>query len=340
MRGCIAPEEVTMTHLKSTLASLSTGRSRGLGPLDPEIGSRRFPGAPPASTVRNLCCGVLLSLACVAGAASCSSSASHANAPVASAAPTFTAPGLAMGEGNGSMEGPSSEAIPPASSQPRHPPSPAPAQVGTQMVATGNSSTGSGASAPVTWGVGSESAAAMGVTNQMGGATDVSSLNDAQYAAVIQAVNQGEIQEALLALSKATSADTKRFARDMAFVHRNMENKLNGLLSNLELTPSENAISNQIKSDTQNELQTLQTMRGKDFDRDYIDMQVTNHNKALELLDRIAPNVKSDELRIALTRVRPSIEDHLRQAERVQQSLQKGSTNVQPGSYGAPENTP
>ena len=292
-----------MRHLKSTLASLST----------------------------------VLSLAWVAGAASCSSSASHANAPVASSAPTFSAPGLAMGEGSGSMEGPSSEAPPPASGQPRRPPTPGPAEVGTHMVPTGNSSAGG---APVTWGVGSESAAAMGVTNQMGGATDVSSLSDAQFAAVIQAVNHGEIQEALLALNKATSADAKRFARDMAFAHHNMENKLNGLLSNLELTPSDNAISNQIKSDTQNELQTLQTMRGKDFDRDYIDMQVTNHNKALELLDRIAPNVKSDELRIALTRVRPSIEEHLRQAERVQQSLQKGSTNVQPGSYGVPENAP
>jgi putative membrane protein len=305
VRGSIAPEEVTMRHLKSTLASLST----------------------------------VLSLAGAAGAASCSSSASHANAPVASSAPTFNAPPLAMGQGDGSMSGPSSETIPPASAQPRQPPAPATAEVGTRMVPTGNSSAGT-PGAPVTWGVGSESAAAMGVTNQMGGATDVSSLNDAQYAAVIQAVNQSEIQEALLAIGKATSPDAKRFARDMAFAHRNLENKLNGLLSNLELTPSENAISNQIKSDAQNEMQTLQTMRGKDFDRDYIDMQVTNHNKALELLDRIAPNVKSDELRIALTRVRPSIEDHLRQAERVQQSLQKGSTNVQPGSYGVPEKTP
>jgi putative membrane protein len=319
-----------MRHLKSTLASLSM-HSRGLRTLAP--------------TVQKLCGGALLSLACVAGAASCSSSATHANAPVARSAPTFSVPGAAMGEGDGSMAGPSSEAIyPPVSGPPRHPPAPKPADLGTQVVPSGNSSATANSSAPatsapVTWGVGSESAAAMGVTNQMGGATDVSSLNDAQYAAVVQAVNQGEIQEALLALTKATSSEAKRFARDMAFAHRNLENKLNGLLSNLELTPSENAISNQIKSDTQNELQTLQTMRGRDFDRDYIDMQVTNHNKALELLDRIAPNVKSDELRIALTRVRPSIEDHLRQAERVQQSLQKGSTSVQPGTYSLPENT-
>jgi hypothetical protein len=39
-----------------------TRRSRGLRPLAPEIGSRRFPGTPPTSTDQNLCGGILVTL--------------------------------------------------------------------------------------------------------------------------------------------------------------------------------------------------------------------------------------------------------------------------------------
>jgi len=174
----------------------------------------------------------------------------------------------------------------------------------------------------------------IGSTNTMGAESgaimDVSTLNDAQLAAIVGAINQGEIQESQLAVNKATAADVKRFARDMSTAHREMQAKSTALLSRLQITPADNAVSNQLKSDTQNELSTLQTMRGKDFDRDYIDAQVRNHNKALELLDRITPNVKNAELKAALTNDRPKVEAHLREAERVQQSLQKGTTNAQP----------
>jgi putative membrane protein len=170
----------------------------------------------------------------------------------------------------------------------------------------------------------------MGVTNPMGGMPDISSLSDAQLAAVVQAVNQGEIDEGQLALSRSTSPEVKRFARDMVGAHRDMQNKTSTLLDRLQLTPSENAVSNQLKSDTHGELQDLQTMRGKDFDHDYIDAQVRNHNKALEVLERITPGVKNVEFKTALINLRPKIEAHLRAAERVQEALQRGATSSQP----------
>src|SRR5271165_2052523 len=57
-------------------------------------------------------------------------------------------------------------------------------------------------------------AGGQGATSAMGGSMDVSSLNDAQLAAVARAINQGEIQEAQLADSKAQAPDVKRFARE------------------------------------------------------------------------------------------------------------------------------
>jgi putative membrane protein len=161
-----------------------------------------------------------------------------------------------------------------------------------------------------------------GAPNTMGGSSmDVSNLNDAQVAAVLQALNASEIQQAQLAMSKAKSPDVKRFAQKMLMAHREMQTTQATLLTRVHITPSDNAVSNQLKSDTQNEMTTLQSLSGRDFDRDYIDAQVRGHNHALELIDHMAPNVQNSEFRTDLQNARPKIEQHLKDAERIQQRL-------------------
>ncbi len=296
-----------MRHLKSTLTTLSTA-------------------------------------AVVLGAAACGSShTSGANSPSSPGpAATYSQYGPAMGDGAGYTPGPSTEATPGSVGR-LPPPMPSPVEMGaaSPTLADPAAAMGSTTGAPVTWGSGPDTSAygeAVGVTNQMAPAVDLSTLSDGQFAAIVETINSGEIQEAQLAMSKATAPEVKRFARDMAMAHRDMQNKLTALVGRLQITPSDNAVSNQLKSDSQSELATLQTMRGKDFDRDYVDAQVTNHNKALEMLDRITPSVKSSELKAALVGVRPKVEEHLREAERVQLTLQKGTANPQPSS-GAPDGT-
>jgi putative membrane protein len=186
---------------------------------------------------------------------------------------------------------------------------------------------GPGSASPGT--TGSGGAASMSGESGTGvagsGATDTSGLSDAQIAAVIQVINEGEIQQAQLAQSKAKSAEVKRFAQHMLAAHRDMENKDKKLLVRIQLVPSESAMSNQVKTDGQTQLSTLQGMTGQDFDRDYIEVQIRGHNQALELIDRMVPTAKSAELKTELQNARPLVEQHLREAERLQQDLQKAS---------------
>jgi putative membrane protein len=165
-----------------------------------------------------------------------------------------------------------------------------------------------------------------------GGMMDVSGMTDAQLAAIVQTLNTGEIQEAQVAQAKASSPDVKRFAQEMMNGHREMLMRQNALFTRLQIMPADNAVSSQMKANTQNQLSMLQQVGGHDFDRSYVDDQVGNHNKALELVDRIMPNVKNADFRTALQEDRSMIETHLRQAEVMQQTLQKGMTNPQPGS--------
>ncbi|HXN30347.1 MAG TPA: DUF4142 domain-containing protein [Polyangiaceae bacterium] len=171
-----------------------------------------------------------------------------------------------------------------------------------------------------------------GAPSTMGGSMDVSTLSDAQFAGVLQTMNQGRIQEALLGQNKGSTADVKRFAREMVTSHRTAQNKESALFARLQLTPADSAVSTQLKADTQNELSTLQSMRGKDFDRSFMDSQVRHLNNALELIDRLIPNVKGSELKSELQSVRTKVDGHLRNAERVQQTVEQGKTNAQPGA--------
>ena len=293
-----------MRHLKSTLTTLSTA-------------------------------------AVVLGAAGCGSShTSGANSPSSPGpAATYSQYGPAMGDGAGYTPGPSTEATPGSVGR-LPPPMPSPVEMGPASPALADPAAALGGAssapaAPVTWGTGPDTTA-RGVTNQMAAMIDLSTLSDGQFAAIIQAINAGEIQEAQLAMSKALLPEVKRFARDMMTAHRDMQNKMSALLGRLQITPSDNAVSNQLRSDTQSEVSTLQSLRGKDFDRDYINAQVRNHNKALELLDEITPSVKSSELKAALLGARPKVDAHLREAERVELSLQRGTASPQPGSNAAP----
>jgi putative membrane protein len=151
---------------------------------------------------------------------------------------------------------------------------------------------------------------------------DSSAFRDPQIAAVLDALNQGEIQQAQIALTRAASPDVKQFARAMTSAHHDMLIRDDTLFSRLQITPSDNAVSNQLRSDTQGQLSRLQAIRKQDeFDRQYMAAQVINHTKALDLIDRMVSDAQNPELKADLLGARAQVEDHLRHAERVQQLL-------------------
>jgi putative membrane protein len=296
----------------------------------------------------------LSAVAVAVGLAACGggSQQTQANAPSqGQMAPTNEQYGAAMGQPGGATPG--TEPAPPAGAQMG---SQVPANEPSTGAPSGQMSTGSETTTTITpqgttggmpgmTGGTTGSQGAMGSPSTMGGTTgagsamgggtaDVSTFDDAQLAAVVQALNMGEMQMAMLAEKKASSPEVKKYAHDMMTHHRDMQNRANAVFSRLQITPNDNAVSNQLKTDVQNDMSTLQGMRGKDFDREYMDSQVRSHNHALELVDRMIPNAKSPELKAELMSARAKVEAHLRQAERLQQTLQKGTTSKQPSGSG------
>jgi putative membrane protein len=107
------------------------------------------------------------------------------------------------------------------------------------------------------------------------------------------------------------------------------------ILQKANITPSENALSMEHKNEAQQSLTTLQNARGRDFDREYVDVVIKDHNETIVLVDRILPEIKNTALKAEVLALRPRLEQHLRDAERVQHKMQTGTTAPQP--TGAPK---
>ena len=127
-------------------------------------------------------------------------------------------------------------------------------------------------------------------------AVDPAHLEDAEIAAVLIAINDGEIQEAELATTRGKSDDVKTFASHMLKAHKSMLDDSNKAFLRAKLTPSANAVSDQLNADIKDEVLNLQTRQGQAFDEAYIDDQLKAHEKALSLIDEMAPNAKDTNL--------------------------------------------
>ena len=74
----------------------------------------------------------------------------------------------------------------------------------------------------------------------------------------------------------------------------------------------------------QDRLKRLKALKGADFDRAYVDNEVTYHQTVLDALDKtLIPSANNDELKALLVKVRPAFVAHLDHAKHLQSTLRK-----------------
>jgi putative membrane protein len=153
-------------------------------------------------------------------------------------------------------------------------------------------------------------------------AKDPASLSDGDIAAITQAANQGEVDQAKLALKKAKNAKVKKFAQMMIDHHSAAITDQTKLVTSAKITPSSNTLSQQIGSDGATAMTSLQGDSGSDFDRAYIDLQIKEHQDVLTSLDqKLIPNAQNPDLKAALIAFEPKVADHLKRAQALQVEL-------------------
>jgi len=142
-------------------------------------------------------------------------------------------------------------------------------------------------------------------------------LSDAQIAAITEAANSAEIAQAKIAQLKSKDADVKSFAAMMIVHHGDAKQKQ----AKLKLKTEESGVSTAMNADAGATLDALKTDSGQDFDEVYIRAQVTGHQKVLDTInDKLLPNAKDANLKAYLQEIKPKVEEHLKQAIKLQQS--------------------
>ena len=153
-----------------------------------------------------------------------------------------------------------------------------------------------------------------------------SAMSDANILAVMGMADSLEVVEGKLAQSKAKSADVKKFGGMMVTDHTKMMNDGKALATKLNIVPAPPAGDN-MKSEGDMAMQTLNAVSGAAFDSAYVSMAVADHQKGLDKLNQMKGQAKSPDLVAAIDKAIPVVQHHLDAAKDLQGKMMKSASS-------------
>jgi putative membrane protein len=102
-----------------------------------------------------------------------------------------------------------------------------------------------------------------------------------------------------------------------------LDDSLKAMAQANNLAPAPNPTSQQIQTQTQTTLQSLQGLSGAAFDSAYVQAMVQSHQSAQTAIDsQLIPTAQNPQLKTALEqKVKPTVAMHLEKAQKLQSSL-------------------
>lgn len=150
--------------------------------------------------------------------------------------------------------------------------------------------------------------------NQQGNTGDKE--DDAEFA--VKAADSGlaEVNASKVAQEKAQDQRVKDFAAMMIEDHTKANEELKALASSKNITlptaPGEPHVKN---------VADLNSYTGADFDKEYMDLMVDDHQKAVNLFEDAAEDVEDPDLRAFAAKTLPSLQKHLEHAKTLRDAL-------------------
>jgi putative membrane protein len=148
--------------------------------------------------------------------------------------------------------------------------------------------------------------------------------SDPQIAGIVVAANQIDIDAGKLAKSRSKNKEVKDFAQQMITDHSAVNKQAGALAKKLGVTPEDSDTTNSLKQGAADNIANLKKQKGAQFDKAYVDHEVTYHQQVLDAIDKLLiPSAQNAELKGLITKVRPAIATHLEHAKHLQASLGK-----------------
>jgi putative membrane protein len=151
-------------------------------------------------------------------------------------------------------------------------------------------------------------------------------LSDANIVALLDEANKADSSAGALALTKATNPAVKNFAKEMMGEHHALRLQGQQLAKQLKITP-EPVANDPLKPLVESETTALKnTPKGAQFDRVYIEQEISAHRAVLDLADEAHDQAQNEQLKALIEKAKPVIEKHLDQAQKIQDELGKTTT--------------
>ncbi|MFL5548145.1 MAG: DUF4142 domain-containing protein [Gemmatimonadales bacterium] len=146
-------------------------------------------------------------------------------------------------------------------------------------------------------------------------------LTDANIVALLDGANKADSSSGALAAKKATDAEVKAFGRLMMSEHHALRAAGQALAKQLGVEPKAPE-RDPLAPYVANEMKTLQsTAKGAEFDRIYIDNEVSVHQAVLDLANQARVTTQTPQLKELIEKATPVIRKHLDQATAIQKRL-------------------
>ena len=146
--------------------------------------------------------------------------------------------------------------------------------------------------------------------------------NDAQIAGIVVTANTVDINASKLAQKMSRNKEVKQFGKHMVTDHSGVNKQATALVKKLKVKPEDSDTSKSLKDGGAANISKLKGLKGAEFDKAYIDNEVTSHQAVIDALDKtLIPTAKNAELKDLLEKTKPAFVAHLEHARQVQKLL-------------------
>ena len=169
---------------------------------------------------------------------------------------------------------------------------------------------------------GDSSAMAMGADTGMGAsATPAAGLSDPNIVYILDNANMLDSAGGAIAAKKGTNAEVREFGQRMMRDHHQLRQQGQDLAKKLGVTPAAPA-NDDSKAQYDKTMSLLNgAAKGKDFDKAYIDNEVTYHKAVLETATAAMNAAQNAELKNLIQKAAPAVQAHLDMAQSIQKKL-------------------
>ncbi|RYY55010.1 MAG: DUF4142 domain-containing protein [Chitinophagaceae bacterium] len=135
---------------------------------------------------------------------------------------------------------------------------------------------------------------------------------------LVKAANGGmaEVDAGQIAEGGSTNPEVKKFAVMMVSDHTGANSQVKALAAARNVT-----LPAGVSDDKKTAAADLSKKTGKDFDKEYMDMQVKDHKETITLFEKAYDNSKDAEVKTFISNTLPKLRQHLDAAEKIQKAL-------------------